>query len=64
MSPQHMEVLVKRVYPKLHITKVFHPRVKDRLIEMKNGVNVQFERGPFGYQLSNGEFYPPRTNLA
>jgi hypothetical protein len=64
MSPAHLEKLVRRVYPKMNITAVYHPRVTPRLIEMPNGVNVRFERGQYGYQLGDGLKYPPEMNQA
>lgn len=58
LSPEKLEMLVKRVWPKVNITAVYHPRVKPRLITMKNGVNVRFERGPYGYTTADGARYP------
>ena len=65
LTPQRMEKLVRRVWPAMLITRVFHPNIAEmRVIEMPNGVNVRFERGPHGYQLKDGTCYPPGVSRA
>jgi hypothetical protein len=62
LSPKQLEQLVLRVWPKVKITRVFHPRLREsRVIETPRGINIRYEKGPYGYQTSDGKRYPPEV---